>query len=171
MIDPLVRDLDAETRRLRAAGPLVRVELLGVPAWSVVRHAEAKRLLTDSRLVKDIGRWRLWRTGAVTRAWPLIGMIDAGHSMFTVDGDEHRRLRAKTAQAVTPRRLENIRPLITNVVGELLDELSARDSHEPVDIKELFAQPLPMAVISALSGYPQSYAPGCTRSTRRSSRC
>ncbi|MCA1188500.1 hypothetical protein LCD36_18885 [Saccharopolyspora sp. 6T] len=87
VIDPLVRDLDAETRRLRAAGPLVRVELLGVPAWSVVRHAEAKRLLTDSRLVKDIGRWRLWRTGAVTRAWPLIGMIDAGHSMFTVDGD------------------------------------------------------------------------------------
>ncbi|MCA1194147.1 cytochrome P450 [Saccharopolyspora sp. 6V] len=159
MIDPLVRDLDAETRRLRAAGPLVRVELLGVPAWSVVRHAEAKRLLTDSRLVKDIGRWRLWRTGAVTRAWPLIGMIDAGRSMFTVDGDEHRRLRAKTAQAVTPRRLENIRPLITNVVGELLDELSARDSHEPVDIKELFAQPLPMAVISALMGVPAELRP------------
>ena len=154
VIDPLVRDLDGETRALRAAGPLVRVELLGVPAWSVTRHAEARRLLTDPRLVKDIGRWKLWRTGAVTRAWPLIGMIDPGRSMFTVDGAEHRRLRAKTAQAMTPRRLENIRPLIAGTVRELLDELAAQGEHGPVDLKELFAQPLPMAVISALMGVP-----------------
>ncbi|WP_433525401.1 hypothetical protein ACQPZ2_10730 [Nocardia pseudovaccinii] len=34
----------------------------------------------------------------VTRQWPLIGMIDTGRSMFTVDGAEHRRLRNKTVK-------------------------------------------------------------------------
>lgn len=101
-IDPMVQDLDGETARLRDTGVLARIELLGVPAWTVTRHAEARQLLLDTRLVKDIDAWGLWRSGVVTRDWPLIGMIDAGRSMFTVDGAEHRRLRTKTSQALTP---------------------------------------------------------------------
>lgn len=42
-IDPLVRDLDGETSALRAAGPLMRVDLLGVPAWAVTGQDEARR--------------------------------------------------------------------------------------------------------------------------------
>lgn len=102
VIDPMVQDLDGETERLRAAGPLARIDLLGVPAWTVTRHAEARNLLLDPRLVKDLDAWGLWQSGEVTHAWPLIGMIDAGRSMFTVDGAEHRRLRTKTSQALTP---------------------------------------------------------------------
>ena len=52
-LDPLVRDLDGETRRLRDAGPLTRTDLLGVTAWTIPRHPEAPKALTDSRLVKD----------------------------------------------------------------------------------------------------------------------
>lgn len=102
VIDPMVQDLDGETEQLRASAPLARIELLGVPAWTVTRHAEARRLLLDARLVKDLAAWGLWQRGEVTHAWPLIGMIDAGRSMFTVDGEEHRRLRTKTSQALTP---------------------------------------------------------------------
>lgn len=82
-IDPAVGDLDGQTRLLRQAGPITWVDLLGVPAWSVTQHAEARRLLTDPRLVKDIRRWKLWRTGEVTRDWPLIGLIDGPRSMLT----------------------------------------------------------------------------------------
>ncbi|MEW1903293.1 MULTISPECIES: cytochrome P450 [unclassified Streptomyces] len=153
VIDPMVQDLDGETARLRDAGPLARIDLLGVPAWAVTRHADARRLLVDPRLVKDLDAWGLWRSGEVTHAWPLIGMIDAGRSMFTVDGAEHRRLRAKTSQALTPRRLEAIRPDIEKFTAELLDALEEGGKDGAVvDLKSVFAQPLPMKVVGMLMG-------------------
>ncbi|MFJ4858288.1 cytochrome P450 [Streptomyces sp. NPDC088730] len=153
VIDPMVQDLDGETARLREAGRLARIELLGVPARAVTRYADARQLLIDPRLVKDLEAWALWQSGEVTHAWPLIGMIDAGRSMFTVDGAEHRRLRTKTSQALTPRRLEAVRPDIEKFTGELLDALAdgGRDG-AVVDLKSVFAQPLPMRVVGMLMG-------------------
>nr|WP_083905565.1 cytochrome P450 [Nocardia transvalensis] len=153
----MIGDLAGETARLRDEGPVTRLELLGVPAWTITDHALARQLLVDPRLVKDIGAWSLWNTGVVTRQWPLIGMIDAGRSMFTVDGAEHRRLRIKTTQALTPRRLEALRPMIERFTAELLDDLAAAgESGEPVDLKAVFAYPLPMRVVSELMGVPRS---------------
>ncbi|MFD0337604.1 cytochrome P450 [Streptomyces sp. NPDC127117] len=162
VIDPLVQDLDGETARLRDAGPLARIELLGVPALTVTRHALARQLLVDPRLVKDLDAWGLWQRGEVTHEWPLIGMIDAGRSMFTVDGAEHRRLRTKTSQALTPRRLEEIRPDIEKFTEELLDALdeqSRRSENGVVDLKSVFAQPLPMRVVGMLMGVDEAEHP------------
>ncbi|MFI1919989.1 cytochrome P450 [Nocardia sp. NPDC020380] len=156
----MVSDLAGETATLRAAGPITRIELLGVPAWTVTDHQIARQLLTDSRLIKDIEAWGLWQSGAVTRQWPLIGMIDAGRSMFTVDGTEHRRLRIKTTQALTPRRLEELRPSIERLTKELLDDLEeAGQDGAAVDLKQIFAYPLPMRVISELMGVPREDHP------------
>ncbi|WP_327101388.1 cytochrome P450 [Nocardia vinacea] len=152
VIDPMVGDLAGETGRLRAAGPLARIDLLGVPAWTVTEYATARRLLTDPRLVKDINSWALWTSGTVTREWPLIGMIDTGRSMFTVDGAEHRRLRNKTMQALTPRRLDALRPVIVRLTTELLDDLERTGRDGVVDLKTEFAYPLPMRVIGELMG-------------------
>ncbi|MBM7439758.1 cytochrome P450 [Streptomyces sp. HB132] len=163
VIDPMVQDLDGETEQLRASVPLARIELLGVPAWTVTRHAEARQLLMDTRLVKDLDAWGLWRTGQVTHAWPLIGMIDAGRSMFTVDGSEHRRLRTKTSQALTPRRLEAIRPDIEKFTEHLLDALAEQGKDGAVDLKTVFAQPLPMKVVGLLMGVDEALHPMLTR--------
>ncbi|MFJ1546357.1 cytochrome P450 [Streptomyces sp. NPDC088246] len=166
VIDPLVQDLDGETARLRDAGPLARIELLGVPAWTITRHAVARQLLVDPRLVKDLDAWGLWQRGEVTHAWPLIGMIDAGRSMFTVDGSEHRRLRTKTSQALTPRRLEEIRPEIEKFTEELLDALaeqSEKNKGGAVDLKSVFAQPLPMRVVGMLMGVDEAEHPMLTK--------
>ncbi|WP_236566684.1 cytochrome P450 family protein [Nocardia sp. CY41] len=160
VIDPMVGDLGRETSLLRDAGPLTRIELLGVPAWTVTQHALARQLLVDTRLVKDIGAWSLWQSGAVTRQWPLIGMVDAGRSMFTVDGPEHRRLRIKTTQALTKRRLDALRPTIERLTAELLDDLAeaGRDG-AVVDLKTVFAYPLPMRVVSELMGVDRAAHP------------
>ncbi|MFD3703998.1 cytochrome P450 [Nocardia sp. NPDC058658] len=152
-IDPMVGDLNGETARLRELGPITRIDLLGVPAWTVTDHAIARQLTTDPRLVKDINAWSLYADGVVTTQWPLIGMVLVDRSMFSVDGAEHRRLRLKTAQALAPRRLEELRPVIEQLTADLLDDLEAAGvDGAPVDLKEVFAYPLPMRVVGDLMG-------------------
>ncbi|RDG39036.1 cytochrome P450 family protein [Streptomyces corynorhini] len=127
VLDPLVTDLEAESAALRAAGPLARVELPGgVRCYAVTRHAEARQLLTDARLVKDIDVWDAWQRGVIPLDWPLIGLANPGRSMLTADGEEHRRLRALVAQALTVRRVERLREGIEKLTNGLLDDLERR---------------------------------------------
>lgn len=158
VLDPFVTDLNGESARLRAAGPLAAVELPGgVPVWAVTHHAEAKALLTDPRLVKDINVWTAWQRGEIPGDWPLIGLANPGPSMLTVDGAEHRRLRTLVAQALTPRRVEHMRRRIEQLTAELLDALPL--DQDVVDLKAEFAYPLPMYVIADLMGIDTSLLP------------
>lgn len=155
VLDPLARDNAAEGALLRAAGPAVPVVLPGgVAAWAVTRHAAARELLTDPRLVKDAGHWAAFRRGEVPRTWPLIGLAVPGPSMVTTDGAEHRRLRALVAQAFTPRRVELMRPRVEAITARLLDALAAGPPE--VDLKTAFAFPLPMTVIGTLLGVDEA---------------
>ncbi|MFD5576338.1 cytochrome P450 [Streptomyces pseudogriseolus] len=158
-LDPFVSDLDAESAALRAAGPLAAVTLPGgVPVWAVTRHAEAKKLLNDPRVVKDINVWTAWQRGEIAPDWPLIGLANPPRSMLAVDGDDHRRLRTLVAQALTPRRVERMRERITELTGSLLDQVAAQPG-DTVDLKAVFAYPLPMYVIADLMGLAQERLP------------
>jgi cytochrome P450 len=156
VLDPFVTDLDGESAALRAAGPLAPVELPGgVPVWAVTHHAEARALLTDPRLVKDINVWGAWQRGEIAPDWPLIGLANPGRSMLTVDGADHRRMRTLVAQALTPRRVEQMRERIAKLTESLLDNLTG----DVVDLKADFAYPLPMYVIADLMGIEESRLP------------
>jgi cytochrome P450 len=156
VLDPFVTDLDGESAALRAAGPLAAVELPGgVPVWAVTHHAEARALLTDPRLVKDINVWGAWQRGEIAPDWPLIGLANPGRSMLTVDGADHRRMRTLVAQALTPRRVEQMRERIAKLTESLLDNLTG----EVADLKADFAYPLPMYVIADLMGIEESRLP------------
>ncbi|KJK55159.1 cytochrome P450 family protein [Saccharothrix sp. ST-888] len=155
VMDPLAHDNAAEGALLRAAGPVVPVELMGgVQGWAVTRHAAARDLLTDPRLVKSAEHWAAYQRGEVPKTWPLIGLALPGRSMVTTDGAEHRRLRALIAQAFTPRRTELMRPAVEKITAELLDRLA--ESGPVVDLKTAFAFPLPMTVIGSLLGLPEA---------------
>ncbi|WP_432087862.1 cytochrome P450 family protein [Streptomyces sp. bgisy095] len=159
-LDPFVTDLDGESARLRAAGPLARVVLPGgVPCFAVTHHAEARKLLTDPRLVKDIDVWGAWQRGEIPLDWPLIGLANPGKSMLTVDGEEHRRLRTLVAQALTARRVERLRAGIEALTTEMLDRLAARPAGGTVDLKAEFAYPLPMNVVCELMGVDKADQP------------
>ena len=157
VLDPYVSNLRAEREALYAAGPLTRVVLPGgVGAWSVTHHAQARSLLTDPRLVKDIAHWADFQEGRIPATWPLLSTLPpTPTNLLGTDGAEHKRLRLLTAKAFSARRVERLRPRVQEITGELLDALEDR-AEEALDLKDEFAFKLPMSVIGELYGVPEA---------------
>jgi cytochrome P450 len=128
--------------RLRAERPVSAVIMPGgTPAWLVTGYAEARAALTDPRLHK-------WPEGTV---YPdsLYAAIEL--HMLNRDPPDHERLRRLVNKAFTSRRVELLRPRITSITTELLDDMSAQ---RDVDLLASFAFPLPITVICELLGIP-----------------
>lgn len=159
-LDPTGADHHGEAARLRAAGPVVRVILPGdVPAWAVTRHAELADLVRDPRVSKNWRNWAAIQRGDIPDDWPLIGMLKVDN-MVTADGAEHHRLRRLVARTLTRRRVEELRPRVTEIVDGLLDALPAQAGPDgSVDLRRHFAYPVPMQVICELTGVPEPWRP------------
>ncbi|WP_259467878.1 cytochrome P450 [Rhodococcus sp. SBT000017] len=157
MIDTSGRDIHCEAERLRALGPAVQVELPGgVIAWWVTDYALTKKLLTDDRVSRDTYQhWPAWGNGdsELAQTWSL-AMWVADRNMITAYGAEHTRLRKLVSKAFTARRTRDMRPRVEAIVEDLLGTLAAVPHGEVVDIRERFAYPLPVQVISELLGIP-----------------
>ncbi|MEU5364246.1 cytochrome P450 [Streptomyces sp. NPDC005925] len=152
VLDPAGTDRHAEHRALRERGPATRVDVLGVEAWSVSDPLLLKQLLTSPDVSKDArAHWPGFAKAVDT--WPLALWV-AVESMFTAYGAQHRKLRRLVAPAFSSRRIAAMRPAVEAMVTGLLDHLAALPAHEPVDLRQELAYPLPIGVISHLMGVP-----------------
>ncbi|MEV5485806.1 MULTISPECIES: cytochrome P450 family protein [Streptomyces] len=148
-------DQHAENARLRAAGRAVRVELPGgVQAWAIPHHDDLRKVLTDPRVAKGIEHWGAMARGEVPDGWPLIGFVGT-NSVINSHGAKHRRLRGLVDQALTPARVGAMRPQVEALVASLLDRLAGQPADRPVDLRSVFAYPIPTTVISDLLGIPK----------------
>ncbi|MEV7010412.1 cytochrome P450 [Streptosporangium sp. NPDC051022] len=159
-LDPTGSDHHGEAARLRELGPVVRVVLPGdVHAWAVTGHALLADLVTDPRVSKDWHNWTAIQRGEIADDWPLTGMVKVTN-MVTADGREHHRLRRIVTQTLTPRRVQDMRPRITEIVGAILDALPSHAGPDgSVDLRRHFAYPVPMQVICELTGVPDHERP------------
>ncbi|MEV6520793.1 cytochrome P450 [Longispora sp. NPDC051575] len=134
---------------LRAVAPVHRVDRPdAAPVWYVVGHAEARRALTDQRLVRDVTR--LPEEGRPVEPLAALGL---DRSMLGVDPPDHTRLRGLVSAAFTARRVGLLRPRVQEIADRLLDAMAGRDT---VDLNEAYARPLPAIVICELLGVPVS---------------
>jgi cytochrome P450 len=129
--------------RLRAQQPVARVIMPGgLPAWLVTGYAEARAALTDPRLHKLPRGWR-------PEPHSMLAAIEL--HMLNSDPPDHERLRKLVNKAFTARRVEQLRPRISAITTELLDDMSTR---QEVDLLASLAFPLPITVICELLGVP-----------------
>ncbi|MFD9004822.1 cytochrome P450 [Streptomyces sp. NPDC059582] len=150
----------AELRQTAPALPVITPN--GLRTWLVTRYEDARALLADPRLSKDmrVGKDLIPRNFAdpVKQAEFL---EEAGeHSQFAhelsvhmLDSDppDHTRLRKLVGKAFTARRVESLRPRITRLTDELLDAMAR---HDKSDLMEALAFPVPFTVICWLLGVP-----------------
>ncbi len=68
--------------------------------------------------------------------------------LISASGDFHTRLRASVAHAFTPRRANEVRPLMVGVIGDLLDEWALKGEFDFAD----FAAYFPITVMFGLLG-------------------
>ncbi|WP_280422233.1 cytochrome P450 family protein [Nocardia carnea] len=150
-------DIQGEIRRLRERGPITPVQVTPeVLAWSVTDSALIKLFLTSEAITKDPQHWPAFRNGEINEDFPLHNWVNT-HSMFTAGGEEHRRLRKYVAPAFTHRRTADLQPRVQEITDNLLGELGSIQS-EPVDLRQTFAYPLPLQVITELLGVPNTMA-------------
>ncbi|HEV2780407.1 MAG TPA: cytochrome P450 [Actinophytocola sp.] len=158
------RCMYAQLDHLRAAAPAVPVELPeGFSAWLVTRGDVVRFLLTHPGVSRNLKRnVPGYEPGEV--AW-LSPWVDV-ESMSTAEGREHQRLRKLVAPALTPRRIDAMRPHLEVIAADLLDELAARPAGEPVDLHTAYSQQLPTRMICDLFGVPADLRPEVLRILR-----
>jgi cytochrome P450 len=143
------RDPYEAYRVLRSTGVVHEVpqhERLGRPTWYVLGYAEARQVLSDPRFTRDVTK-----LPEEDRPVEPLAALGLDRTMLGVDAPDHTRLRSLVSAAFTPRRVEQLRPWITEIADGLLAEMSR---HEQVDLVDTYAFPLPVAVIGELLGVP-----------------
>lgn len=161
MTDPAIHaDPYPLYRTLRDEYPVLRGPL---GAWLISRYEDCEFLLRDRRMGKDFANSTFFQQimgEAGAEPPPFLGLgldgFDAKLFMLT-DPPEHTRLRGLVSQAFTPAVITALRPAVTAVVDELLNELPER-----FDLMERLGAPMPIRVLGTMLGIPAEDQPRFT---------
>jgi cytochrome P450 PksS len=118
-------------------------------AWVVTRYAEVLTVLKDSRF--SVEPRRLAGGNSMERWWMPRSFRLITEGLLNKDDPDHYRLRNLVHKAFTPRLIEALQTHIEKITDDLLDNL---DTRHPIDLMQVFAVPLPLAVISHMLGVP-----------------
>ncbi|MGW2341631.1 cytochrome P450 family protein [Streptomyces sp. NPDC001661] len=113
--------------------------------YVVTGYEEAREALHDARLSKDTAAFFAGKESR-RRLHPAVA-----HTMLATDPPRHTRLRGLVTKAFTTGAVARLRPFITRVTDELLDQWHVG---EPFDFVAGLAVPLPVIVICELLGVP-----------------
>ncbi|MEU8635938.1 cytochrome P450 [Amycolatopsis sp. NPDC048633] len=142
-------DLNEAYAAAREAEGMVRVKMTyGEPAWLATRYADARLVLGDRRFSRAMEKEK-----DAPRRSPM--QRDGG--ILQMDPPDHTRLRTLVAKAFTMRRVELLRPRVASLAAGLIADMKA--AGPPADLVDLYALPIPVAVICELLGVPVADRP------------
>ncbi|MFI9625928.1 cytochrome P450 [Streptomyces sp. NPDC052042] len=123
-------------------GPPRRTTLSdGSPAWVFTRYADVHQVIGDGRFRRTL--IRASRDGATA-------LVDSPDAVGKLDDVQHLRVRRTVQRAFGPRAVARMTPWVADAVDELVDALA--DHGPPADLVAHYTRPLPIAVMSRLTG-------------------
>ncbi len=133
----------------RAAGPVCAVTLWnGQRAWLVTRHAEIRAVLSDDKRFSGAMAHPSFPTVTAARV-----AVDKNERAFVgMDNPAHDAYRRLFTREFSVRRMQALKPAISAIAEQLLDELIAQGA--PADLVPALAVKFPSLVMSALFGSP-----------------
>ncbi len=131
----------------RAGAPLWHEEL---GRWLAFRHADVSAVLRT----KTLGR--IYQDREPEEVWGTFNWLHSD-SILDCEPPKHTRLRRLVSKAFTRGYIETLRPLVERTCRDLLDaaQAKARDGGQ-VDLIADYAEPLPVIIIAAMLGFPDS---------------
>jgi cytochrome P450 len=147
-LDPAwVDDPYPRLARLRAEDPVHFVAPLGL--WVILRHDDVKRLFNDTEVVTADRRY--WEFHQPSPEGSYIRWVE-DHSLFAIPPAEHARLRRLFSAALTPRAVKRYERQVRETVERFAAPL--RGACGIVELAGSFANPIPNAVMSRITGIP-----------------
>jgi cytochrome P450 len=132
----------------------------GLQAWVVTRYDDVKAILSQPEIFSSKETLR----PVVAFTPEVLQVLTTGYgfvpTITNTDGNEHLRFRVPLNQAFLPARLKSMEGQISAVANRLIDGFS-RDNK--ADLVAQFAVPLPLEIILALFGIPQTDMDQCKR--------
>ncbi|MFF5804886.1 cytochrome P450 [Streptomyces sp. NPDC012746] len=123
----------------------------GIDTYLITRYEDARDALSDPRFSKNM-------RGAIDTYHAVFGsFFDAlDDNVLFSDPPRHTRLRRALRSGFTPRRVEEMRPRVTQIAENLL---RACPKTTPVDLMSAYAFPLPIAILCELMSIPEGDRP------------
>jgi len=146
------RDPYSRYAALREEAPVYET---GLGFFVCTRYKECQFVLRDPRFGKEESDQQVWlrsHFGHLPNFPRLVELSADRRSLLSLNPPDHTRLRRLVSQAFTPRTVEHLRPQIVRLVGDLLDQIPPG---EVVDVMDVLAFPLPVAVIGRMLGVPE----------------
>jgi cytochrome P450 len=150
--------------RLREIAPVLRLDATTAPSNFLAGTTVLTRYNDCDQVLRDTAAFH-----ALDPAWmdtkdpnwhehPSISVI--GQSMLGHNPPEHTRLRNLVKRPFTAQRVLDLTERISELISAQLDAMAdAGADGSTIDLYEIFAMPLPIAVIGTLLGIPESDIP------------
>lgn len=134
-----------DLQKLRAAGKPIWHEETSM--FLAARYDDANATLRN----KSLGR--IFQAREPQSEWATFNWLHAD-SILDSEPPKHTRLRALVSKAFNKNVIEGQRGIIEKIVAQLITEIKSKDGE--FDLITDFAEPLPVKVIVALLGFPES---------------
>jgi cytochrome P450 len=134
-------------RQIREIAPVYKS---GMGYWIVTRHEDVNAVLRSPKVGRFVHQFM---EGKYDGEWDdHAALRRLSSSLLWSNGKDHTRLRKLVNHAFTPRRVQEMTPVIEQLVDEMLDPLAEAGGG---DIFNDFAFPLPITVVAMLLGVPR----------------